>query len=206
MTGTVEVFSDVTCPFAHVGFERIVAELAAHHAVADVHMRAWPLEWVNGVPLDHDAVGAKAATLTARLGIDSFGGLDAGAWPTTTIPALELTAAANEVDLTTGLAVGLAIRAALFRFGRDISDPDVLAEIAAAHDVEPGSASADAVHRDYAEGKRRGVRGSPHYWAGDDEFFCPALVIGHDEEVGLTADFNPVGLSSFLDGVTGSFE
>ena len=82
----------------------------------------------------------------------------------------------------------------------------MLAEIAANHGVAIGPTGADAVRRDHAEGQRRGVRGSPHYWAGDDDFFCSALVIGHDEDLGLTADFNPVGLSSFLDSATGSFE
>jgi predicted DsbA family dithiol-disulfide isomerase len=221
MAETVEVFSDITCPFTHVGLERVIAAIAASGVDVDVHLRAWPLEWVNGAPLDRAAVEAKAAILTDRLGVHSFEGLEGVAWPATTIPALELTAAAYAIDPASGLAVGLALRAALFREGRDISDPAVLAAIAVEHGLDPpsrdltslGLQSLDrqsldlggdaATRRDYAEGQRRGVRGSPHYWAGDDDFFCPALVIGHDGDGPLTADFDPSGLTSFLTAAIG---
>jgi predicted DsbA family dithiol-disulfide isomerase len=203
---SIEVFSDITCPFTHVGLERVVSEIAARHVTAEVRLRAWPLEWVNGVPLDRDAVVTKAAILTERLGVDSFEGLGDATWPTTTLPALELTAAAYGIDSATGLAVGLAVRSALFRDGLDIADPAVLAAIADEHDVEQHTRDDDSarVRFDYADGRGRGVRGSPHYWSGDDDFFCPALVIGHDDDGTLTADFDPAGLTAFLDSATGT--
>jgi len=203
---SIEVFSDITCPFTHVGLERVVAELAARGVTAEVHLRAWPLEWVNGAPLDRDAVEKKAAILTERLGVDSFDGLGDAIWPATTVPALRLTAAAYEIDAATGLAVGLAVRSALFREGLDIADPALLAAIGEEHGVEQSTGDDDSarVRFEYADGQGRGVRGSPHYWAGDEDFFCPALVIGHDDEGALTADFDPAGLTAFLDAATGS--
>lgn len=209
----VEVFSDVTCPFAHVGLRRVTEELVARDTGIDVRLLAWPLEWVNGAPLGHAAVAAKAAVLSERLGVESFEGLGRAAWPDTTVPALELTAAAYEIDQATGFAVGMAIRSALFRHGRDISEPDVLVSIAREHGMD-GAEVRDArtatlggrVQVEYEDGRRRGVRGSPHYWAGDTDFFCPALVIGRGDDGGLIADFDPSGLSTFLDAVTGSSE
>ncbi len=117
-------------------------------------MRAWPLEWVNGSPLAVDAVMVKAAALTEQLGVDDFSGLRADRWPATTIPALNLVASAYERDPVAGLAVSLELRAALFEHGIDVGDPDVLAFIAANHDLPAPSAEASAaVQRDYDEGK-----------------------------------------------------
>jgi len=210
MTAVIEVFADVTCPFAHAGLERIVALLAERSdEPLDVWIRAWPLEWVNGTPLDADAVATKAGILTERLGIDSFDGFDPAVWPATTLPALNLTAAAYAIDHGTGLAVGLALRQALFRNGQDVSDREVLASIADQHglprsvaDELDATEGSHAVRADYAEGQRRGVRGSPHYWVAHHDFFCPALLIGHDDHGGLTADFDPAGLAAFLDAAT----
>ncbi len=193
---TVEVFADITCPFTHVGLKRV----ADHAPTADIIVRAWPLEWVNGQGLDVDAVAVKARTLHDQLGIDEFTGLRTDRWPATTIPALELAAAAYAQDAATGLAVSLALRTALFEDGRDISDPAVLAEIARDHGVTAGDMRA-AVEADYADGRERGVSGSPHFWVGDDDYFCPALDIGHDAENHLTARFDEDGLARFFERI-----
>ena len=114
---TVEVYADITCPFTHVGLKRVIDHVAGMTTPADVIVRAWPLEWVNGAPLDVDAVAVKAAALTEQLGVDDFAGLRADRWPTTTIPALNLAASGYERDPSTGLAVSLELRSALFEHG-----------------------------------------------------------------------------------------
>ena len=53
---TVEVYADITCPFTHVGLKQVVRHVDAMAEPAEVIVRAWPLEWVNGKPLDVDAV------------------------------------------------------------------------------------------------------------------------------------------------------
>lgn len=206
MTTRLDVFADITCPFTHVGLKRVLDELGHLDEHIDVVVRAWPLEWVNGAPLDPGAVEKKIGTLRDQLGVHLFTGFRADTWPATTIPALNLAAAAFEVSGSTGLAVSLAVRDALFEEGRDVGDPDVLAEIAERFDLPaPEQEAGEGVRADYAEGQRRGVRGSPDFWLGDAEFFCPALTLGHDAD-GLTAEFDSDGLQRFLEQVRASAE
>ncbi len=201
---TVEVFADITCPFTHVGLKRVIHHVSEMATPAEVIVRAWPLEWVNGAPLDVDAVVVKAGALTEQLGVDDFSGLRADRWPATTIPALNLAASAYERDSATGLAVSLALRSALFENGEDVSDPEVLAGIAATNELAPPTREASAaVKADYDSGRERGVKGSPHFFVASDDFFCPALDLGHDDDGHLTARFDADMLAAFfarLDG------
>ena len=77
----------------------------------------------------------------------------------------------------------------------------MLEEIAAEHGVDLTNSSGSgsgAVRADYDDGLARGVSGSPHFWVGDDDFFCPALDLGHDADNHLTARFDPDGLAQFF--------
>lgn len=202
---TVEVYADITCPFAHVGLKRVVQHVSEMSEPAEVVVRAWPLEWVNGAPLDIDAVLVKAAALTDQLGVDDFVGLRADAWPTSTIPALDLAASAYERDAATGLAVSLELRVALFERGEDVGDPEVLARIASAHDLPaPSGETSAAVQADYDGGVSRGVEGSPHFFVASDDFFCPALDLGHDAAGHLTARFDSDMLADFFSRIDAS--
>ena len=201
MTTTVEVFAEITCPFAYVGLRHVVEHVAELDEPVDIVVRAWPLEWVNGTGLAFDGVQEKAATMRAQLGVDAFNGLQAGGWPSTTIPALALAAAGYAIDVPTGLAVSTDLRTAVFELSVDISDPDALDEIARAHGVEFDPGDDRAVRADYADGEARGVKGSPHYFVADTDFFCPALDLGRDADDHLTARFDPDGLARFLANV-----
>ena len=201
MTSTVEVFAEITCPFAYVGLEHVAAHVAQLDEPVDIIVRSWPLEWVNGAGLDVAGVQIKAAAMRAQLGIHSFARVDADSWPSTTLPALALAAAAYEVDAATGLAVSLALRSALFEDGVDISDPTELGAISTAHGVEFDPADDSAVRADYEDGQARGVEGSPHYFVADSDFFCPALDLGRDADDHLIARFDPDGLARFLANV-----
>ncbi len=195
----VEVYADITCPFTHVGLKRVVQHVSEMSQPAEVIVRAWPLEWVNGAPMAVDAVIVKAAALTDQLGVDDFSGLRADAWPTSTIPALNIAASAYERNAATGLAVSLELRAALFERGDNIGDPAVLAAIATAHGLPaPEFEVCDSVQSDYDGGAERGVRGSPHFFVATDDFFCPALDLGHDDEGHLTARFDADMLADFF--------
>jgi predicted DsbA family dithiol-disulfide isomerase len=196
---TIEVFADITCPFTHVGLKQVLHHVNEMDEPAEVIVRAWPLEWVNGAPLDVDAVITKARALAEQLGVDDFGGLSADRWPASTIPALRIAAAGYARDATTGLAISVELRAALFEQGLDIGSPEVLARIAADHDLDvPDDQTTQAVRADYEDGQRRGVTGSPHFFVGADSFFCPALDLGHDDAGHLTARFDSAALANFF--------
>lgn len=196
---TVEVYADITCPFTHVGLRQVMRHIREMAEPVDVIVRAWPLEWVNGSPLDVDAVVVKAKALTDQLGVDDFTGLRADRWPASTIPMLNLAAAAYERDVATGLEVSLELRSAIFEHGVDVGDPDVLARIAAAHDLPaPADEPSRSVQADYEGGRRRGVKGSPHFFIGTDDFFCPVLDLAHDPDGQLTARFDAEMLARFF--------
>lgn len=174
----VEVFADVVCPFTHVGLCRLV-QRRAELGRDDVRLlvRAWPLELVNGAPMDPVAVEGKIADLRAQVAPDLFTGFRRDAFPATSLPALALTAAAYERSIEAGEAVALEVRRLLFEEGADVADPAVLARVADAHGVEVPQGST-AVERDYADGRERGVRGSPHFFPPSGvDVFCPTLDI-----------------------------
>jgi predicted DsbA family dithiol-disulfide isomerase len=175
----IEVFADIWCPFAHAGLRAVVAHRdRLGRADVPLVVRAWPLELINGAPQDPEEVTAHVADLQEQVAPDLFVGFDAARLPRTTIPALSLAAAAYRHNAVVGERVSLALRDALWEQGRDVSDPAVLHEVGAAHGVS-GWAPEDerSVGEDWALGQAREVQGSPHFFCGDAESFCPSLDI-----------------------------
>lgn len=192
----VEVFADVWCPFAHVGLRRFVERRAEHGRPASLLVRAWPLEWVNGRPMDPAFIGAEVEQIRATVAPDLFAGFDPDRFPTTTVPALQLTSRAYRASVSTGEAVALELRDRLFERGEDVGDPQVLAAVAAAHGLEPTEGD-DLVRTDWREGQSRGVIGSPHFFTPGGSFFCPALDVSNvDGHLRITAD--PAGFDAFV--------
>lgn len=176
----VEVFADISCPFAHFSLRRFVEERSragAHHV--RLRVRAWPLELVNGAPLGASKATAEIADLRAQVAPDLFRGFDASAFPTTTVAALGVATLAYDGGVDAGEAFNLAVRDALFEHGQPIAEPDVLAGIATRVGVTvPNATTARAaVAADLTDGRRRGVIGSPHYFFDGDGVFCPTLDI-----------------------------
>ncbi len=194
----IEVFADILCPFTHVGLRRLVdRRVAAGRTTPVLHVRAWPLELVNGEPLDGEFVGEEIVALREEVAPDLFSGFDAARFPSTSLPALTLVAAAYRRDAQLGEHVSLRLRNALFEEGADIGDLEVLAEMATADGLDaPEVGDHDAITADLDEGRRRGVQGSPQFFLGSEGFFCPSLeiarVAGH-----LQVAFDPAGFEQF---------
>jgi predicted DsbA family dithiol-disulfide isomerase len=195
----VEVFADVACPFTHAGLCRFRAYRQVRGRTEPVlRVRAWPLELVNGAPLSGPSLTPKIAGLRASVAADLFAGFDEHRFPATTLPAMAAEAAAYRRSVPVGERFSFAIRAALFEEGLDVSDPDVLRVLRDEHDVpEPTDADHAAVNHDLAEGRRRGVTGSPHFFTAGGDFFCPSINIEHDGE-GYEVTFDSAGFQRFV--------
>ena len=182
---TVEVFADVLCPFTHVGLHTLVDRRTDRQLVQPrLRIRAWPLELVNGAPLDPQHIDAEIAALRASVRPDLFSGFSVEKFPSTSMPAFALTAAADRTgDPVTVEQVGMALRDALFEEGIDIGQPGNVAAIAARFGLEPLDVESTdaAVRADWNEGTARGVVGSPHFFTSDGgSWFCPGLDISRD--------------------------
>jgi hypothetical protein len=70
-----------------------------------------------------------------------------------------------------------------------------IGQLSSSDEIRAGEAD---VQVDYAEGRARGVIGSPHFFVGDENFFCPTLAIervdGH-----LSISFDADGFNEFID-------
>jgi len=178
----VEVYADVTCPFAYAGLGALMRH--RHERGRDdvvIRVRAWPLELVNGKPLDPLHTAEHVEALRAQVTPDLFAHFEPAHFPRTALPALALVAAAYRVGDRVGEDVSMALRRALFEEAADISQPGVLAEVARAYGTgATGPADDAAVLADWHEGQARGVQGSPHFFCGDADAFCPSLDISRD--------------------------
>jgi 2-hydroxychromene-2-carboxylate isomerase len=164
-----------------------------------VRVRAWPLELVNGRPLDPAKTAEHVDALRAQVASELFTHFNPDHFPTTSLPALALAAAAYRRDDATGETVSFALRDALFEEGRDISDRDVLACVANAHGVDhPVPEDDEAVLTEWHHGQSRGVKGSPHFFCGEVEAFCPSLDIAKDGDGELHIRRNMETLDAFL--------
>jgi predicted DsbA family dithiol-disulfide isomerase len=197
----IEVFADIWCPFAHVGLRAIEQQRTrAGRSELALWVRAWPIELVNGTPLDPRTTKEHADDLRDQVAPDLFGNLDVDRFPTSTLEALALANRAYRTELRLGERVSFALRDALFEDGQDISDPVVLEYLA--HDLGvgmPDESDRAAVLADWREGQQRGVLGSPHFFCGDTDVFCPSLDITKDPVEGVSVVRDVSRLTGFLE-------
>ncbi len=127
----IEVFADVWCPFAYVGLYLVRRRLDAGAPGLALRSRAWPLELVDGAPMDVAKTARNIADLRGQLGVDLFNGFNPDTFPSTTLPALAVIEAAERSDAALGERAAFRLREALFEDGADIGRPDVVAAVAA---------------------------------------------------------------------------
>ena len=197
----VEVFADIGCPFTHVGLRRFVqARVRRGEPDVVLHVRAWPLEVVNGEPLDPEFIGEEVDDLRASVAPGEFDGFRVASFPPSGLPAMSLAAQAYDEGVEVGEAVSLELRDLLFEHGQPIGSARLLAEVAARHGIgfDPPSGRR-TVLADHGEGVARGVIGSPHFFTPSGDFFCPALDISRDGEGHLHVRVDEAGFEGFLD-------
>ena len=199
LLSSIEVFADIWCPFTHVGLRMIddFRRASGEHVV--IIVKAWPLELVNGSPLDPVKTKANCSALREQVAPSAFSNGDFGKFPKSTMDALTLVAQAYEEDSLLGENASFALRSALFEEGSDINSENVLIEIArrvgCIYRPDPEHR---LVLRDWVEGKARGVQGSPHFFHGDAGVFCPSLQISRTEDQKLQVHMDASRLEEFL--------
>jgi predicted DsbA family dithiol-disulfide isomerase len=180
--GTIVVWSDIGCPWAHVAVHRLHQARRALdlEGIVGVDHRAFALEVANSRPTPKRVIEAE---------IPVAGGLEPGAgwevwqddpscWPVTTLPALEAVQAAKEQDLVASEELDRALRQAFFGHSRCISLRSVILDVAGdcrAVDVYRLRAALDdgrarkAVMAQHATATEPGaaVQGSPHLFLPD---------------------------------------
>lgn len=201
MTTEIEVYADIWCPFAHVGL-RCARDQRDAIGRDDIilRVRPWPLELVNSAPMDPAKTASHIEHLRHQIDGNLFVGFDPSNFPTSTLEALALIEHAYRLDGRTGEAATFAVRDALFERGLDVSDPAVLASIAS--DLGIGStddADRASVIDSWHAGQARGVKGSPHFFSGTEEVFCPTLDITRSDAGDVSIALNIERLNAFLE-------
>ena len=191
----IEIFADMACPFTYVGLSRFAEMRDARGSRVDLNFRAWPLEWVNGRPLDPQVVAEEVDALREQVAPDLFARFNPARFPTTSLPALALAHAAYRSGQRMGEHVSLELRRALFERGSDISDPAVLDDLAGRFGVMVMDSDRRALADDFADGRRRGVKGSPHVFTDETDVFCPFLDIRKTDD-GFVISTRPDALAA----------
>ena len=190
---TIDVWSDIHCPWALIAVHRLRTARARHDLDVTFAPRAWPLEWVNGRGTPRAIVTTETAALAGHEP-ELFNAYVGESWPSTFLPAFELVAAAHRTHGGRGAEeVDFALRLAFFRDSIDVSiRAGLQAALAIAVDAYP-ELDADAVlHtwlnsdprrdvvRDYAESKQRPIQGSPQiFWPDGSTTHNPGMTDHH---------------------------
>ena len=179
--GTIAVYADLGCPWAHLAVHRLLSARSAMGLDGEVLLdhRPFALELANSRPTPKPILDAELPVV---------GGLDPGAgwqvwqgdpstWPVTMLPALEAVEAAKEQGLRASEQLDRALRVAFFGESRCISIPSVILDVAAAcPDVDvaalaaaldDGRARRAVVEQHRAAEGSDEVSGSPHVFLSD---------------------------------------
>ncbi len=198
----IEAFADLWCPFAYVGLlaaRRVQEELDLE---IELIIRSWPLELVNGEPLLEAKTYANALALRESIAPEIFAAIDEWSFPRTTLPGLELAAQVTKQSGSLGAELSMALRVALFEEGRDIGEPSVLRSIAQDFEVTDREGGDAGVLADLADGRVRGVKGSPHFFCGERDMFCPTLDLTRDQSGQLEVQLMMERLQDFMKSCT----
>jgi predicted DsbA family dithiol-disulfide isomerase len=178
--GTVQVWSDIGCPWAHVAVWRLWdarRRLGLTDRVRFDH-RVFPLELFNSEPTPRNELEPEipvCASLAPRAGWRAWAGPD-WAYPVTMLPAMEAVQAAKDQGLAVSEALDRGLRRAFWGESRCVSLRHVILEVASETDGLDLAALADALDAGRARraifdqwetAKTDAVQGSPHLFAPD---------------------------------------
>ncbi|HEY0166866.1 MAG TPA: DsbA family protein [Jatrophihabitans sp.] len=176
---TVQIWSDLLCPFAYVAIHRLMAarEKAGLTEQVQIDHHCFPLELFNG-PHPRPGTDSEAVGL-GQIEPDAQFRLWTGpewAYPSTVLLAAEAVLAAKEQSLNLSAELDLALRRGFWSSSRSIAHRQVILDIAAevpGLDVAALTEALDTgrhridVMNDFAVSSGDEVKGSPHLFLAD---------------------------------------
>jgi predicted DsbA family dithiol-disulfide isomerase len=178
--GTIQVWSDIGCPWAHAAVWRLWdarRRLGLEERVRFDH-RAFPLELFNSEPTPRNELEPEipiCSSLAPRAGWQAWSGPEWG-YPVTMLPAMEAVQAAKEQGLAASEALDRGLRRAFWGESRCVSLRHVILEVASETESLDLARLADALDAGRARraifeqwdvAKTDAVQGSPHLFAPD---------------------------------------
>ncbi len=147
--GTIIIFSDIWCSFAHIAVHRLHTtreRLGLTDRVRFDH-RAFPLELLNDAPSPRPGTDSEVGRMAALEPDAGWQLWQAKDWlyPSTTLPALEAVQAAKEQGFAASEQLDLALRKAFWAESRCISHRKVILDAAASTGVVDVDALAAAL-------------------------------------------------------------
>jgi predicted DsbA family dithiol-disulfide isomerase len=178
--GTVVVYSDIGCPWAHIAVWRLHDARRRLRLTDAVHLdhRVFPLELFNSQPTPRDELEAEVDVCTQIAPLAGWQRWSAPewAWPVTMLPAMEAVQAAKEQSATASEELDIGLRRAFWAESRCISLRHVILEVASECDSVDLVRLADAMDSGRARraifeqweiAKTDTVNGSPHLFLAD---------------------------------------
>jgi predicted DsbA family dithiol-disulfide isomerase len=178
--GTVVIYSDIGCPWAHAAVWRLWdarRSLGLEDQVRFDH-RVFPLELFNSQATPRNELEPEipvCSSLAPRAGWQSWSGPD-WQYPVTMLPPMEAVQAAKEQGLAASEALDRGLRRAFWGESRCVSLRHVILEVASETDgldlarlataLDSGRARA-AIFEDWEVAKTDAVQGSPHLFVHD---------------------------------------
>ncbi|MEV4457569.1 DsbA family oxidoreductase [Microbispora sp. NPDC004025] len=170
--GTIIIFSDIWCSFAHIAVHRLHQTRERLGLTGRVRFdhRAFPLELLNDAPSPRpgtDSEVARMASLEPGAGWQLWQAKD-WLYPSTTLPALEAVQAAKEQGFTASEQLDLALRRAFWAESRCVSHRKVILDAAASTGVVDVAALAAALD----DGRARAALSEQAAVAATDRVNC----------------------------------
>ena len=197
--GTVQIWSDIGCPWAHVAVWRLHdarRRLGLDQRVTIEH-RMFPLELFNSEPTPRNELDPEVpvcSRLAPRAGWQPWAAPD-WTYPVTMLPPMEAVQAAREQGPAAAEALDRGLRRAFWGESRCISLRHVILEVAAetgALDLGTLAAALDAgsarraIFDDWEVAKGTEVQGSPHLFVADGtNAQNPGLEVDWQEQDGI---------------------
>lgn len=181
-SGTIVVYADIACPWAHVTVHRLHETRARLGVHVELDHRAFPLELFNSRPTPKATLDAEIAVLA---GAEPGAGWHAWtkpahAYPVSSLLALEAVQAAKDQGARAAENLDRELRRALFARNECISMFHVVVEAAeralgvdaaVLRDALVSGRCRRAVFEQMDEAKRENVKGSPHLFLSDGSDF-----------------------------------